>query len=35
MCAFFVASCIINEVRGINRVINDSTSKPLELIEWE
>ena len=26
---------IINEVRGINRVLFDITSKPPETIEWE
>jgi len=30
-----VASRIINEVRGINRVTYDITSKPLGKIEWE
>jgi GMP synthase (glutamine-hydrolysing) len=30
-----VANCIINEVRGINRVTYDITSKPPGTIEWE
>jgi GMP synthase (glutamine-hydrolysing) len=30
-----VANCIINEVRGINRVTDDITSKPPGTIEWE
>jgi GMP synthase PP-ATPase subunit len=29
------ASCIINEIAGVNRVIHDVTGKPLEMIEWE
>jgi GMP synthase PP-ATPase subunit len=26
---------IINEVRGINRVVDDVRSKPLATVEWE
>jgi len=29
------ATCIINEVEGINRVTYDITSKPPGTIEWE
>jgi GMP synthase (glutamine-hydrolysing) len=29
------ATCIINEVRGINRVVYDITSTPPRTIEWE
>jgi len=30
-----VATGIINEVRGINRVVYDDTSKPPGIIGWE
>jgi GMP synthase (glutamine-hydrolysing) len=30
-----VATRIINEVRGINRVVYDMTSKPPGITEWE
>lgn len=29
------ATCLINEVKGINGVVYDVTSKPLGTIEWE
>ena len=30
-----ISNRIINEVRGINRVVLDISSKPLATIEWE